>query len=92
LAPVSSSYGRGQCPQFSVLFAGSDAGAERAAVTYTLLGCCQLANVDPIAYLTDVLPRLSRRVRIADMPMLLPAQWERSHRASAVAISGTAGA
>src|SRR5215468_3112124 len=65
------------------LFAGSDAGAERAAIAYTLLGCCELANVDPVAYLADVLPRLSRRVRITDMPMLLPAGWEHSGGATA---------
>ena len=70
------------------LFAGSDAGAERAAVAYTLLGCCQLVNIDPVAYFADVLPRLSRRVRIADMPMLLPTQWERSRTATVSSISG----
>ena len=59
------------------LFAGSDAGAERAAVAYTLLGCCELAEVDPVEYLADVLPRLAtRRVRICDMPALLPAAWK----------------
>jgi hypothetical protein len=29
------------------LFAGSDAGAERAAIVYTVLGCCALADVNP---------------------------------------------
>jgi len=72
------------------LFAGSDAGAERAAIAYTLLGCCELANVDPVAYLADVLPRLSRRVRITDMPMLLPAGWEHSGGAPAASSSATA--
>jgi transposase len=65
------------------LFAGSDAGAERAAVAYTLLGCCALAEVDPVEYLADVLPRLTtRRVRICDMPALLPAQWKAAREAS----------
>jgi transposase len=58
------------------LFAGSDAGAERAAIAFTLLGCCQLADVDPVAYLADVLPRLSRRIRVLDTPALLPARWK----------------
>ncbi len=70
------------------LFAGSDAGAERAAIAYTLLGSCQLADVDPVAYLADVLPRLSRRVRIIDLPALLPANWRRSSAATVVSISG----
>ena len=70
------------------LFAGSDAGAERAAVAYTLLGCCALAEVDPVEYLADVLPRLAtRRVRISDMPALLPSAWkaERDARAQRLA-------
>lgn len=58
------------------LFAGSDAGAERAAIAYTILGCCVLADVDPVAYLADVLPKLARGVRLADVPALLPAQWK----------------
>jgi len=39
------------------LFAGSDASAERAAVAYTILASCELADVDLVAYLTNVLPR-----------------------------------
>lgn len=59
------------------LFAGSDAGAERAAIAYTLLGCCELAGVmNPVEYLADVLPRLARRIRLADAPLLLPAKWK----------------
>jgi hypothetical protein len=30
------------------------------------------------AYLADVLPRLSRRVRLADVPALMPAAWARA--------------
>ena len=58
------------------LFAGSDAGGERAAIAYTTLGCCALAEVDPVEYLADVLPRLARRVRLRDLPDLLPAPWK----------------
>ncbi len=57
------------------LFAGSDAGGERAAIVYTILGCCRLAEVNPVEYLADVLPRLSRRVRLRDMSALMPARW-----------------
>lgn len=63
------------------LFAGSDAGGERAAIAYTILGCCRLADVNPIEYLTDVLPRLARGIRICDMPALLPAKWKASRAA-----------
>ncbi|MBI5422436.1 MAG: IS66 family transposase [Opitutae bacterium] len=68
------------------LFAGSDAGAERAAVAYTLLGCCALVDVDPVRYLADVLPRLAaRRVRLRDVPALLPASWKVTHPTSILA-------
>jgi transposase len=65
------------------LFAGSDAGGERAAIAYTILGCCRLAGVDPSAYLTDVLPRLARRIRIADVGALMPARWKARRLAAA---------
>jgi len=60
------------------LFAGSDAGGERAAIAYTVLGCCALADVNPVEYLADVLPKLSRRLRLADVPALMPAAWKRT--------------
>ncbi len=58
------------------LFAGSDAGGERAAIAYTILGCSALAEIDPVEYLADVLPRLARRMRLKDLPDLLPAPWQ----------------
>ena len=69
----------------NVLFAGSDAGGDRAAIAFTILGCCQLAGVDPIAYLADVLPRLTRRIRLLDLPALLPARWAAARAASPAA-------
>lgn len=63
------------------LFAGSDAGGERAAIAYTLLGCCALAKVDPVQYLADVLPRLSRGIRLKDVPRMLPARWKAARAA-----------
>jgi transposase len=57
------------------LFAGSDAGGERASIAYTIFGCCRLAGVNPIEYLADVLPKLTRRVRLLDLPALLPSRW-----------------
>jgi transposase len=57
------------------LFAGSDRGGERAALVYSLLTTCKLNDVDPLAWLTDVL------ARIAEHPMhrldeLLPWNWK----------------
>jgi transposase len=45
------------------LFAGSDAGGERAAAIYSLIGTAKLNDIDPEAYLRDVL------TRIADHPV-----------------------
>ena len=56
------------------LFAGSMRGGHAAAVIYTLIECCRLADVDMVSYLADVL------VRVATHPAsrideLLPANW-----------------
>ncbi|MGH9413230.1 MAG: IS66 family transposase [Terriglobales bacterium] len=45
------------------LFAGSDAGGERAAALYSLIGSAKLNGLDPEAYLRELL------VRIADHPV-----------------------
>ena len=41
------------------LFAGSDAGGERAAAIYSLLGSAKLNGVDPELYLRTVLERIA---------------------------------
>jgi len=41
------------------LFAGSDAGGERAALIYSLIGTARLNGLDPQAYLTNVLERIA---------------------------------
>ena len=58
----------------SWLFAGSEREAARAALMYTLIQTAKLNDVDPQAWLADVL------ARIADMPQtklaeLLPWNW-----------------
>jgi len=58
------------------LHAGSDAGGERAAIALTILACCRLVDVNPVEYLTDILPKLSGRIRIRDLCDLLPAPWK----------------
>jgi transposase len=59
------------------LFAGSDCSGERAAVFYSLIVTAKLNDVDPQAWLADVL------ARIADHPVrrldeLLPWNWQKS--------------
>ena len=55
-------------------FAGSQRGADRAAVMMTMITTCRLNDVDPKVWLADVL------ARIADLPAsrlheLLPWEW-----------------
>ena len=62
-------------------FCGSDSGGNRAAAIYALIETCKLNDVDPRAWLADVL------ARIADHPMkqitdLLPWNWNAARAAS----------
>jgi len=67
------------------LFAGSDTGGERAAIAFTLLGCCGLCDIKPVEYLASLLPRLARSVRLCDVPSMLPAAWKAAReQASAI--------
>jgi transposase len=68
----------------SWLFAGSDRGGQRAAVMYSLIVTAKMNDVDPQAWLADVL------ARIADHPALrldelLPWNWKKVARSIAVA-------
>jgi transposase len=51
------------------LFAGSDAGGERAAAIYSLLGTAKLNGMDPERYLRTVLERIAEHPinRIAEL-------------------------
>jgi len=56
------------------MFAGSEAGAERAAIIYSLVASCKLNGHDPFAYFRDVLARISTHP--ADrIDELLPSNW-----------------
>jgi len=74
------------------LFAGSDTGGDRAAIAYTILGCCRLVGVNPVEYLTDVLPRLARGVRLRDVPAMLPSAWKAASQATAAVAEPAAAA
>jgi transposase len=63
-------------------FAGSDAGGERVAAIYTLIETAKLNDIDPRAWLADVLAKLpdhsSRR-----LDELLPWSWAAARQATA---------
>ena len=66
------------------LFAGSDRGGERAAAMYTLIATAKLNDINPQAWLADVL------ARIADHPAsrlheLLPWHWKATQNQAAAA-------
>jgi len=57
------------------LFSGSDAGARRAAILYSLIASCKLCGIDPFVYLRDVLERINTHPahRVDE---LTPPQWK----------------
>jgi transposase len=61
----------------SWLFAGSERGAGRAAVMATLITTAKLNDIDPQAWLADVLARIADHT-IQDLDQLLPWNWEPS--------------
>jgi hypothetical protein len=61
------------------LFCGSDRGGERAAVMYSLIVTAKMNDIDPQAWLADVLGRIAEHP-IQKLDELLPWNW---HTASA---------
>jgi len=57
------------------LFAGSDAGAERAAILYSLVRTCAVQGVDTFAYLTDLFEKLAAGWPKGHVDELLPESW-----------------
>ena len=61
------------------LFAGSDGGATRWAVVASLLATAKLNDVEPFAYLKDVLERISNVHPMSRLDDLLPWNWTLSN-------------
>ncbi len=59
----------------SWLFAGSDRGGQRAAAMYSLIVTAKLNNVEPQAWLTDVLARIAAHPA-SKLTDLLPWNWK----------------
>ena len=68
----------------SWLFAGSERGAERAAVMYTLIQTAKLNDVNPQAWLADVLSRIAETPQ-SRLRELLPWNWTTARLSRAAA-------
>ena len=64
------------------LFAGSPRGGDRAAFMYSLIVTAKMNNVDPQAWLADVLGRLPD-MPLSRLPELLPWHWKAQKMAQA---------
>jgi transposase len=61
----------------NALFAGSDSGGRHWAIIATLIQSAKLNDVDPLAWLTDVLERIvSGRTKRHELDTLLPWNWK----------------
>jgi transposase len=61
----------------NALFAGSDAAARFWAISNSLVQTCKLNDIEPLAYLTDVLQRIvSGRTKSHELRTLLPWNWQ----------------
>lgn len=58
------------------MFAGSEAGAQRAAIIYSLVASCKLNGHDPFVYFRDILRRVSTHPA-NKIDELLPSNWKK---------------
>jgi hypothetical protein len=68
----------------SWLFAGSDRGGQRAAVMYSLIVTAKMNDVDPQAWLADVLGRIADHPA-SRLPELLPWNWKAAQQVVSLA-------
>ena len=66
------------------LFAGSDRGGHRAAFMYTLIVTAKMNDVDPQAWLADVLARIAEHSS-QRLDELLPWNWKQAQAADTLA-------
>ena len=66
------------------LFCGSDHGGHTAAILFSLIATCQRHNVEPFAYLRDVLTRIAA-TPISQLDQFLPDRWQAARHTTAPA-------
>ena len=64
------------------LLIGHPKAGQRSAIIYTMVENCSVHGIDPLAYLTDVMPRIVDRDSGADVSDLLPRQWKAARNAA----------
>ena len=60
------------------LFAGSDNGGRTAAILSSFIGSCRRHDIDPFAYLRDVLTKIAS-CPINEIDQFLPDRWKAAH-------------
>ena len=60
------------------MFAGSNKGAERAAMMYSFFASCKDNDINPREWLGDILLRIGNH-KVNHIDELLPAQWKKDH-------------
>jgi transposase len=61
----------------NALFAGSDSGGRHRAIVATLIQTAKLNDVDPLAWLSDVLQRIvTGHTKGNELASLLPWNWQ----------------
>ena len=67
----------------NALFAGADSGGRHWAIVATMIQTAKLNNVDPLAWLTDVLQRIVAEPQAHELHNLLPWNWKIANAAEA---------
>ena len=57
------------------LFVADDDSGQRYAINMSIVATCRLLGINPLDYLTDVLPKIAD-TKVSDLPTLLPANWQ----------------
>ena len=60
------------------LFAGSHDAAQRAAMIYSFVGTCKQHQIDPLAWLENVIERMPYFKKNDDLSELLPGNWKKA--------------
>ena len=66
------------------LFAGSKIGGERAAAIYSVIETCKMNNINPQAYIADVIAKIAANWPASQWDELMPWNWRQGEQAPIV--------